>query len=190
MKGITESKAPAPSKSPKPEKHGAGRKTEKQRLQERLAKAGVSGVDSMTTKQLQSELKRIKSEGGEVPDLRQGNSAPLSLNKDPEVKQIKQDLLMEIVDVQLHDRSTGEIKSEKKKTMVAILTSLRADALSRKNTPGERTQAAKEFFDRTLGKARQEIEVEGEIKVEEQRAPTPKEREAARKFRQIGRAHV
>jgi len=179
MKGITESKAPAPSKSPKPEKHGAGPKTEKQRLQERLAKAGVIGVEKMTLKQLYSESQRIKNEGGNVPDLREGNGATLSRNKDPEVKQIKQELLMEIVDVQIHDKSTGEIKSEKKKTMVAILTSLRADALSRKNKPGERTQAAKEFFDRTLGKATQEIEHSGEIKVDEQRLPTKAEKAAA-----------
>lgn len=183
MKGITESKAPAPSKSPKPEKNGAGPKTQKQRLQERLAKAGVIGVEKMTEKQLRIELHRIKNEGGTVPDLREGNSAPLSPNKDPKVTEMREQHLMEQVEVVISDKTNNTMRKEKKPRMVAILDMLSQEALKNKSIP-----AAKEYLDRTLGKAKQEIEHSGEIKVDDQRVPTKAEREAARLFRKaLGR---
>lgn len=174
MKGTTESKAPAPSKSPKPEKHGAGRKTEKQRLQERLAKAGVIGVEKMTKAQLRSELERIKNEGGNAPDLRQGNTGNSSLSKDQKVVEIKERHLMEEVEVVVTDRGTNEVKKQKKPRLVALLDMLAHEGLKNKNIP-----AAKEYLDRTLGKSKQEIEHSGEIKVEEQRLPTKAEKAAA-----------
>jgi len=177
MKGITESKAPAPSKSPKPEKHGAGPKTKKQRLQERLAKAGVIGVEKMTEKQLRTELHRIKSEGGNVPDLREGNSAPTSLTKSQKVIEIKEQHLMEEVEVVVTDRGTNEVKKQKKPRLVALLDMLAHEGLKNKNIP-----AAKEYLDRTLGKSKQEIEHSGEIKVEEQRLPTKAEKAAAEAY--------
>jgi len=183
MKGRTESIAPAPQ-SPKPEKHGAGRKTEKQRLQERLKKAGVIGVEKMTRVELRRELARIKSEGADVPDLRWDNQgAPTSLSKDPKVVEMRNGHMMEEVEVTVRDRKTNEIKSSKKATMLAILDMLRHEALQNKSIP-----AAREYFDRTLGKAKQEIEHSGEIKVDDQRVPTKAEREAARLFRKaLGR---
>ena len=174
MKGITESKAPAPSKSPKPEKHGAGPKTQKQRLQERLAKAGVIGVEKMTEKQLRIELHRIKNEGGNVPDLREGNSAPKSLAVSDKVTTMKEGHLMELVEVTTINRETSKTTTTKKETMLAILDMLRHEALKNKSIP-----AAKEYFDRTLGKSKQEIEHSGEIKVDEQRLPTKAEKAAA-----------
>lgn len=174
MKGITESKAPAPSKSPKPEKHGAGPKTDKQRLQERLAKAGVIGVEKMTEKQLRIELHRIKNEGGNVPDLREGNSAPKSLAVSDKVTTMKEGHLMELVEVTTINRETSKTTTTKKETMLAILDMLRHEALKNKSIP-----AAKEYFDRTLGKSKQEIEHSGEIKVDEQRLPTKAEKAAA-----------
>lgn len=183
MKGITESKAPAPSKSPKPEKHGAGPKTDKQRLQERLAKAGVIGVEKMTKVQLQKELARIKSEGGTVPDLRANNSAPTSLAVSDKVTAMKESHLMELVEVTTVNRETGKTTTTKRETMLAILDMLRHEALKSKSVA-----AAKEYLDRTLGKSKQEIEHSGEIKVDDQRVPTEAEREAAAMFRRALRA--
>ncbi len=174
MEGITESKAPAPSKSPTPEKNGAGPKTQKQRLQERLTKAGVIGVEKMTEKQLRIELHRIKNEGGNVPDLREGNSAPKSLAVSDKVTTMKENHLMELVEVTTINRETSKTTTTKKETMLAILDMLRHEALKNKSIP-----AAKEYFDRTLGKSKQEIEHSGEIKVDEQRLPTKAEKAAA-----------
>lgn len=176
--GRTDGNATAPH-SPKPEKNGAQGKTEKQRLQERLKKAGVIGVEKMTKEKLRSELARIKSEGMDVPDLRQENGgAPTSLSKDPKVTEMRNHHMMEDVEVTVRDRKTNEIKSSKKATMLAILDMLRHEALQNKSIP-----AAREYFDRTLGKAKQEIEHSGEIKVDEQRVPSKEEREAAQAFR-------
>lgn len=183
MKGITESKAPAPSKSPKPEKHGAGPKTKKQRLQERLAKAGVIGVEKMTVAQLHAELNRIKSEGKDVPDLREGNSAPKSLAVSDKVTTMKEGHIMEMVEVTTINRETGKTTSTKKESLLAVLDMLRHEALKNKSVA-----AAKEYLDRTLGKSKQEIEHSGEIKVDDQRVPTEAEREAAAMFRRALRA--
>lgn len=178
-KGRTASTAPAPS-TPAQGTNGAGkRKTDKQRLQERLARAGVIGVETMTKVQLQKELARIKNEGKDVPDLREGNSAPTSAAKDSKIIEMKERHLMELVEVTTINRETNQKTSVKKETMLAILDMLRNEALKQKSIP-----AAKEYLDRTLGKSKQEIEHSGEIKVDDQRIPTKEEREAARIFRQ------
>lgn len=173
-KGTTQANASAPM-TPKNGTNGAGgHKTQKQRLQERLKKAGVIGVEKMTLKQLYNELKRIKSEGKDVPDLREGNSAPKSLAVSDKVATMKESHLMEMVEVTTINRETSKQTTTKKETMLAILDMLRHEALKNKSIP-----AAKEYFDRTLGKSKQEIEHSGEIKVEEQRLPTKAEKAAA-----------
>lgn len=154
---------------------GAKRKTAKERLQIRAKAAGISGWEGMTEKKLRNELQRIKSEGGKVPDLRSGNSAPQSLSKDPKVAEWKKSHLMEEVEVVVTDRSTGTSKVQKKATMLAILDVLRQEALKSKSVP-----AAREYFDRTLGKAKQEVEFSTDLEAENQRPPTARELEAAR----------
>lgn len=172
MKGITETSSSAPQTSAR-EKTGA-RKTEKQRLQIRLAKAGVIGVEKMSSRELRSELKRIQNEGKDVPDLRQNNKGTQSLAKEGMIMEMKETHLMEDVEVTIHDRKTNKVLTKKRATMLAILDMLRQEALGKKNI-----QAAKEYLDRTLGKSKQEIEHSGEIKVDEQRLPTRAEKAAA-----------
>lgn len=161
-----------------------GQKTEKERLQAKLSAAGVKGVEKMTVKQMRMELTRIKSEGIQVPDLRQGNSAPVSLNKEKRYQDMKRAHLDEEVEVIITKRDeNGQVvtKSEKKATFIALLDQLRRDG-TKAPTVNERVNAIHEYFDRTLGKARQEIEIEGEIKTEEQRPATKAEKAAAKAF--------
>lgn len=155
-----------------------GRQTEKQRLIERLTKAGVKGVDSMTQVQLQRELKRIKSEGVKVEDLRVNNSAPKSLAGSTALIEARKQHVNEEVEIQILDRSKpGNIRIEKRTRLVAILDMLAQSALKDKDV-----SAAKEYLDRTIGKTKQEIEHSGEIKVEEQRLPTKAEKAAAEAY--------
>lgn len=176
MEGRTVNAAPDSKGNPK--KVGAKKaKTKKQRLQERLKAVGVKGVEKMTQAQLQAELVRIKNNGGKVPDLRHENGGqPPVASKDPLVTAMRKMHLMEEVDVVITDRSTGTIKSEKKIAMLAMLDMLRQEALKNKNV-----QAAKEYFDRTLGKSRQEIELET-IDPNEQRLPTKADLAAAEAY--------
>lgn len=157
-----------------------GQKTKKERLIERLTAAGVKGVEKMTVKQMSTELNRIKSEGIQVPDLRQGNSAPLSLSKNKKVIEMKEQHFMEEVEVVI-TKPGGQTEVVKRPTFLAMLDRLRSRAIAAKDTK-EMVAAMHEYFDRTLGKARQEIEVEGEIKAEEQRPATKAEKAAAKAY--------
>jgi len=174
MKGITETSSSAPQTSAREKTGAREQKTKKQRLQERLKKAGVKGVENMTVDQLHAELCRIKNEGKDVPDLRQNNKGAPALAKEGMIMEMKETHLMEDVEVTIHDRKTNKVLTKKRATMLAILDMLRQEALGKKNI-----QAAKEYLDRTLGKSKQEIEHSGEIKVEEQRLPTKAEKAAA-----------
>jgi len=159
---------------------GAGtkkRRTEKDRQQERAKAAGVLGWEKMTLIELRRELKRIQSEGGTVPDLRQNNGGTVTMDRDKKVIEIKELVLMEDVEVVIHNRKTNQYKSEKKNALLATLQMLRSKALVEKDV-----SAAKEFLDRTLGKSRQSVEFSGEIKVEEQRLPTKAELAAAQAY--------
>jgi hypothetical protein len=175
-KEITESHSAPASKTPAKGSAKPKRRTDKQRLQDRLAKAGVKGVEKMTVRQLRNELSRIKNEGGEVPDLRDENRGVQSAGKSPDVIAVKEAHLMEEVEVTITD-GTGRTRKEKKSTLKAMLDVLRQEGLKNKSVP-----AIKEYFDRTLGKAKQEVEVAGDIKVEEQRLPTKAEKAAAKAY--------
>lgn len=175
--------APA-SASGKEEKSASakkGRRTKKQRLQERLKKAGVQGVENMTQAQLQAELGRIKNGGGKAPDLRTENKGVQSLNKSEKAQEVKERILFEEVDIVITERGTGKSTRVKKSAMEALLYRLRAKAMVTEDIR-EMVAATHEFFDRTLGKSTQEIEHTGEIKVDEQRLPTPAEKAAAKAY--------
>lgn len=161
-----------------------GQKTKKERLIERLTAAGIEGADKMTQRQLLDKLNQLKAEGKIKPDGRTDNSRPLSLNKEKKYQDMKRAHLDEEVEVIITKRDeNGQMvtKSEKKATFLALLDQLRRDG-TKAPTVNERVNAIHEYFDRTLGKARQEIEIEGEIKTEEQRPATKAEKAAAKAF--------
>ena len=91
---------------------------------------------------------------------------------------MKETHLFEEVTVTTHNRETQEFRSEKKTRFRALLDMLSHKALTEKDVP-----SAKEYMDRTLGKAKQEVLHSGEIKTDEQRVPTPAEKAAAAAYR-------
>lgn len=152
--------------------------TEKQRLAERLRRVGFVGAEKLTLSRLRLEVKRFKSKGVKVPDLREENPGQSeSLAKKPSVIELKEAHLMEEVEVTITNKSTRERTVEKKTRLMAILEMLSSKAIREKDT-----QAAKEYLDRTLGKSSQEVKMTGDIKVEEQRLPTKAEMAAARAY--------
>lgn len=155
-------------------------KSKKDRIAEKLKLLNVKGVDEMTYKQMSDELFRIKQEGEKVPDLRAGNHRPLSLNHDTKISEVKINHLFEVVDVTIKNTETGEIMRAQKPALTAVLDMLRQKALKDRDVP-----AAKEYLDRTLGKAIQEIHWEGTIKSEEQVEPTKEEEEFAKAYLNI-----
>jgi len=68
----------------------------------------------------------------------------------------------------------GKKTIEKKERLLAMLEMLFQEAYHRKNV-----SAAKEWFDRTLGKAPQSFELSGSVENREQRVPTKAEMKAA-----------
>lgn len=146
----------------------------------RAKEAGIENAENMTVRALKTKLNQMKKDGlleDKRGGAREGAGAPEALGKSPLVTALKNQHLMEEVEVTIHDRAAGTIRSEKKATMLAILDMLRQEALKQKSVP-----AAKEYFDRTLGRAKQEIDISGEIKTDEQRMPTPAEIAAARAY--------
>lgn len=148
-----------------------GKRKQKERLQERARMAGVIGWEKMTVKKLYNELKRIKDEGKEVPDLREDNSAPESLDKTEFVSSVKEKMIAEEVEIVITDKKTGQTTVSKMKALEALLYKLRQKAVQSNDTR-EMVLAMREFFDRTLGKPTQEITHSGGIKVEEQKIPS------------------
>jgi len=155
---------------------GAKLKTENERLRERAKIAGVVGYENMKRRELLSALDRIKQAGGIVPDLRSGNHGKVSPNRDPRIVEIKRAHMCEEIDVTTVNKQTGITKVEKKETLIAMLDMLRHKALKDKDVI-----AAREYLDRTLGKSRQEIELET-INTDEQELPTKAERAAKRAY--------
>lgn len=68
----------------------------------------------------------------------------------------------------------------KKPRLVAILDMLAGEALG----PARSVSAASEYLNRTLGRAKQTVEVSGSIKADDQAPPTPAEEAAARAYEQ------
>lgn len=160
-------------------KKGAGarrQKTKKERLQERAKAVGLFGWEKMTEKKLRTELHRIKSEGGIVPDLRSGNKGVEKPGNKEYVVEMKETHLMEEIDVII--RENGVPRRGKKNRLIAILDMLSTKAVNLKDVP-----AAKEYLDRTLGKAKQEIELG--IKAEDQVPPSEAEVKASLAFNRV-----
>lgn len=166
------SEAPTSGKDPK---QGRRKRTRKERLQERL---GALGIDTkgLTQAQMEEHLRRIKNEGQDVPDLRAENRGIENLNKSPKVMEVREQHLFEEVEVVITERA-GTTRVEKKSTLQAMLDTLRQEGLKNKNVA-----AIREYFDRTLGKAKQEVEYSGDMQAEEQRPPTKAEKAAAKAY--------
>jgi hypothetical protein len=163
------------------------KETKKQRLIRILNKNGCKeGIDKMTERELQQKLNQLKKEGKLPKDLRRlnggerENSGPKEIAKDPIVTEIKYNHAIEEIDVIVTDRKTGQVKSEKKKSLIAMLDMLRQEALKNKNM-----SAASLWMDRILGRPKQELEHQGGIKTSEQRIPTKAEMMAAQSYAQI-----
>lgn len=154
MKGTTASKAPAPQ-SPKPEKHG-GSETEK--------KQKSKGGRNYTPKGVGNGGKRDRS----------GRKTKAERIDALGVSDTLEQHLVEEVEVIEVNAQTGARKKSKKPTLQALLDMLRHEALKNKSVP-----AAKEYMDRTLGRAKQRIEHEGGIEVDDQRPLTKAEQAAA-----------
>lgn len=86
--------------------------------------------------------------------------------------------LIEEVEVIEINTNTQQRKVTKKPTVRALLDMLRHEALKNKSVP-----AAKEYLDRTLGRAKQRVDVTtDEIPEEDQRLPTKAEKAAAKAY--------
>lgn len=158
MKGRTETSVPAPQ-SPEPEKNGAGETEKKQKSK---------GGKNYKPKGIGNGGKRERS-GREEKKTRiekLGVSATIDQHMAEEV---------EVVEV---NAQTGARKATKKPTLRAMLDMLRHKALKEKDV-----RAAKEYLDRTMGRAKQTVDVSGEIVTEEeQRLPTKAEKAAAKAY--------
>ena len=153
---------------------------DKQRLAKKLELAGVKGYENMTVKEMYQRLSEIKEQGLTIPDLRADNKRPPTLVHDTKISEVKMSHLFETVDVTIKNTETGEIMRAQKPALTAVLDMLRQKALKDRDVP-----AAKEYLDRTLGKAIQEIHWEGTIKSEEQVEPTKEEEEFAKAYLNI-----
>jgi len=159
MKGTTERTSPAPQ-SPKPEKNGAS-VTEKSQTEKKPYKGGRRyKVKGMGNGGARDRAGRIEKEA-KIEFL--GVSATIEQHMIEEV---------EVIEI---NAITGARKATKKPTVRAILDMLRHRALKEKDV-----RAAKEYLDRTLGRAKQTVDVSAEIVTEdEQRQPTRAEKAAA-----------
>ncbi len=159
------------------------KETEKQRLYRKLKEAGEKGISKMSMRQMRKRVCELKKERRIREDDRIDNggtregSGQVSIEKEPLVHEIKRDHVFEEVEIVITDRRTGQAKTEKKKRLIAMLDMLAQEALQRKNI-----SAAKEWLDRTLGKAHQSIEHSGQIDTLEQKVPTKAEQAAARAY--------
>lgn len=126
---------------------------------------------------LNSETKSKKRRGG----ARQGAGRKPNLEKlkAKGIKEMMENHAQEVVDVVVMNKQTGKTEVVKKTRQQALLDALYTEGHNNKNIP-----AIKEYFDRTMGKATQFIEMETEVKVEEQRPPTKAELAAARAYEQ------
>lgn len=86
---------------------------------------------------------------------------------------------LETVEVKIIDRRTRKTTTKKMTRTQALLDVLYNKGITNKDTP-----AIKEYFDRTMGRARQQVEFSGKIKTEEQRIPGKKELKAVQAYEQ------
>lgn len=129
------------------------------------------------------EIERLKKSDGRKNNggARKGAGAPKK-----EDKEIYQNLTEKIekhadeeVEVQILDKKTNTARVEKKSRALAILDMLYNEAIGKRSIP-----AAKEYFDRTRGRARQSVEFSGEIKTDKQTEPSKAELAAAAAYEQ------
>lgn len=131
--------------------------------------------------------KKSSKRGGKRPNT--GGKRPGSGRKKKPETLIKMDIQAELdahlnsdVEVTIKNRSTGEIKTEKRKALRAVLDMLLSKAISAKDVA-----AGKEYLDRTVGKSPQAIKHSGLIGIFEQKKKlTPAELAAAAAYE---RAH-
>lgn len=165
--GITTPVAPVQPKQENGNGAGKPKKTRKQTLIERLTALGVDTTDK-SEKVMERDLRELKDQGitkdGRKENGGHENVGRVSVDeREPTLVQDRASHLNEIIEITITERGTR--RTEKRTTLLAILDRLRQDALSNGNKPGERTQAAHEYFDRTLGKAPQDVSLKhsGEV---------------------------
>ncbi len=159
MTGRTETNVTAP-KSPKPENNGAGKR-------EKIQKPSRGGR-SYVKKGIPVGGAREKA--GRIPKAEKVEFLGVSAT-------IEQHLIEDVEVIEINVQ-TGERKATKKPTVRAILDMLRHEALKNKSV-----SAAKEYMDRTLGRAKQKIDMTNDIvPEEEQRLPSRAEKAAAKAY--------
>lgn len=159
-KGRTESTAPAPS-TPGSGTNGAGATEKKQKSPAKNGKAykrkGVGNGGKRDRSGRTEKAERLKILG--VSEM------------------LDQHLAEEVEVVEVNAETNARTKT-KKPALRAMLDMLRYQALKHKDV-----RAAKEYLDRTMGRAKQAVEHSGEIITEEeQRLPTKAEKAAARAY--------
>lgn len=158
MKGTTETKVAAPQ-SPKPEKNG-----------------GAIEKKPRYTKDGKNYVPKGIGNGGKRE--RSGRKEKEEKIKAIGITETLEQHLLEEVDVVEVNAQTQKRTVTKKPTVRALLDMLRYEALKNKNV-----KAAKEYMDRTLGRAKQTVDMSTEIVTEdEQRLPTKAERAAAKAY--------
>lgn len=133
---------------------------------------GTSSPASQKPPQGKAEARSKGKHGGSRPGTggkrdRSGRKTKAERVKTLGVSDTLEAHMIEDVEVIISNRATGKQIISKKPALVALLDMLRHEALVNRNVP-----AAKEYMDRTLGRAKQRVEVSGEIKSEEQRVPS------------------
>lgn len=161
MNGRTETSSSAPQ-TPSPEKHGAPETENKQ------TKKKSKGGRNYKPKGIGNGGKRDRS----------GREEKTERLKKLGVSETLDQHIAEEVEVVEVNAETGKRTATKKPTLRAMLDMLRYQALKQKDV-----RAAKEYLDRTMGRAKQAVEHSGEIIVEEeQRLPTKAEKAAAKAY--------
>lgn len=119
-----------------------------------------------------------KKNGGARPGAgRKPNAEKLKIKG---IKEMMEAHAQEVVDVVVTNKQTQKTEIVKKTRQQALLDVLYTEGHNSRNI-----SAIKEYFDRTQGKATQYVEMETEVKVEEQRPPTKAELAAARAYEEL-----
>ena len=128
-------------------------------------------LKSMSEKKSEKLKKGKKKNGGRRPGSGRKKKEELLVIKG--LKEKIDDHKTELIDIERVSQK-GKKTIEKKERLLAMLELLFEEAYHRKNV-----SAAKEWLDRTLGKAPQALEHSGSIETREQKVPTKAQRRAA-----------
>lgn len=138
--------------------------------------AGVEGAENMTVRELRTALSKLKQQGviedgrkNNGGDKRRGTIELMEASQVQIAEHANEEVYVRVMDLE----NPGETKRVKMTRTQAIMSSLFSEGVK------GNVQASKEYLDRYLGRAKQAIEISGEIKTEEQAMPTQAEAAAA-----------